>query len=513
MRTLVIVALAGVLFVHGLGAVSLWDPDEPRQAIMAKEMMARADYVHPYLNGQPYLEKPPLYAWFIVGTSSIAGKVDEFSSRLPSALAGMFLLLVTYFLGRRLDHEVSGFLSALILATNYQFLSNARESTMDMAFALFTGLAIFLSYLALDKGKPWMLPLALLPSVAAILAKGPAGLVIPVAVIFFYILFARRFLTAFLPLCVGFILSLLLGCVWFVLAGRATSEELLLHHNIARFIAGFDHIESYVYYFRKLFLNFLPWSLALPFAVVFAYRRRLWLPLVWLLFTFLFFEFSQSKRAVYLLPCYPACAILVGIFLKERWYELVEKRWTTVVLCLFGLILLAAPALLFPAIQRVPVVTEMFRGDTILPAIVVVVLAASALAFLMSVIRRAPEHGFLALFIYLVFAGFLYHSHYMPAEDRQRKSVQPLVAKIKSIDGQAAVYTFNFTSSALIFYLGKPVPVAKEVSSIPTEGDNTIVLVAQKDSQADSLKALFPYSTLMTYEKKKYLVLARKDGR
>jgi len=155
----------------------------------------------------------------------------------------------------------------------------------------------------------------------------------------------------------------------------------------------------------------------------------------------------------------------------------------------------------------------MFRGDTILPAIVVVVLAASALAFLMSVIRRAPEHGFLALFIYLVFAGFLYHSHYMPAEDRQRKSVQPLVAKIKSIDGQAAVYTFNFTSSALIFYLGKPVPVAKEVSSIPTEGDNTIVLVAQKDSQADSLKALFPYSTLMTYEKKKYLVLARKDGR
>jgi 4-amino-4-deoxy-L-arabinose transferase-like glycosyltransferase len=512
MRSLVIIALAGVLFVHGLGTVSLWDPDEPRQAIMAREMMERSDYVHPYLNGQPYLEKPPLFPWLIMATAQITGKLNEFSARLPSALAAMFLMLITYFLGRRSDHEVSGFLSALVLATNFQFLSNARESTMDMTFALFIGLAIFLAYLAIEKERHRLLPFALLPSVGAILAKGPAGLIIPVAVIFLYALFARRLRATFLPLVAGLVLSALLGSIWFVLAGRATADEFLLRQNITRFVVGFDHVESYWYYFQKLAVNFLPWSIALPFAVVFACRRRLWLPLIWLLFTFLFFELSRSKRALYLLSCYPACAILVGIFLKERWYALVQKRWTATVFSVFGLLLLAVPALLFPAIHRIPLVAEMFQGEVIFPAIVASVLALSALAFLISVMRKAAEQGFLALFIYLVFAGFLYHSHFMPAVDRSQKSVGPLVSAIGEINPKAPLYTYNFTSSALIFYMGRPIPALKYPSAMPPEED-AIIVVEGKDKQADLFKQSFPYWKSVEYERKEFLIFARKDGR
>ncbi len=172
MRTLLILCLAYILFIHGLGSISLWDPDEPRQALMAREMVDRGDYIHPYLNGLPYLEKPPLHPWLIMLTARITGKVDEFSSRLPSAIAAALLLLFTYFLGRRLDHEVSGFLGALILATNYQFLGNARESVMDMTFALFIGMAIFLGYLSIEKERKWLLALSLLPCACAILTKG-----------------------------------------------------------------------------------------------------------------------------------------------------------------------------------------------------------------------------------------------------------------------------------------------------------------------------------------------------
>jgi len=149
----------------------LWDPDEPRQPIMAREMMERGDYVHPYLNGLPYLEKPPLHPWLITAAARLTGKVDETASRIPSAVAAALLLLLTYFVGRRLDHEVSGFLSALILATNYQFLGNARESVMDMTFAMFIGASIILGYLCIEKGRKWLLPLALLPCAAAILTK------------------------------------------------------------------------------------------------------------------------------------------------------------------------------------------------------------------------------------------------------------------------------------------------------------------------------------------------------
>jgi 4-amino-4-deoxy-L-arabinose transferase-like glycosyltransferase len=512
MRTLVIVALALIFFVHGLGAVSLWDPDEPRQAVMAREMMERSDYVHPYLNGQLYLEKPPLYSWLIILTAKITGSLNEFSSRLPSALAAMFLLLVTYFLGRRLDHEVSGFLSALILALNYQFLSNARESVMDMTFAFFIGLSIFLSYLCVEKERRWLLPFALLPSACAILTKGPAGLVIPVAVIFFYAVATKRLRAVFTPLVVGSILSLAIASIWFILAGKASADEFLLRQNITRYVTGFDHIETYWYYFHKLLVNFLPWSIALPFAAVFAYRRRLWLPLIWLVFTFLFFEVSKSKRAIYLLSCYPACAILVGIFLKERWYALVERRWTTFILCLFGLALVAVPALIFPAMWRVPLVRQIFGSDTTFPAMVVVVLGASSLAFLASIIRKAPEQGFLALFIYLGFLGFLYHSHYMPAMDRTQKSMRLITEAMPDTNHSASIYTYHFSSSALIFYTGRPIKALKDPSEIPEKKDDIIVIAEDKKNRADPFKQMFPYSKTVQYERERYLIFAGQDG-
>ena len=513
MRTLLILCLAYVLFIHGLGTISLWDPDEPRQAIMAREMLDRGDYIHPYLNGLPYLEKPPLHPWLIMLTARITGKVNEFSSRLPSALAATLLLLLTYFLGRRLDHEVSGFLGALILATNYQFLGNARESVMDMTFALFIGMAIFLGYLSIEKERKWSLALALLPCAFAILAKGPAGFVIPVAVLFLYCLATRRLGRTFFPLLAGSLLSLALASIWFFLAGRAYAEEFVLHQNIVRYTTGFDHIEPFWYYFHKLFINFLPWSIPLPFAVYFAFRRRLWLPLIWLLFTFLFFDISKSKRAIYLLSCYPAMALLVGIYLKEQWYALVKKRWTTALLCCFGGVLMVAPLLLFPAMGRVPLLGRMFGTTLIVPAVLAAVLFACGLVFVLSVLMKAPGKSFLVLFMYLVVLGFAYHSLYMPAMDVSSKSVRLITDRMSDMPKTAAIYTFGFNSPALIFYAGRPIVPISNPADILSEKGDIIVIAENKRGRADALKTLFPVVREACYEKESYVILARKDGR
>lgn len=507
MRTLVILCLAYVLFVHGLGGISLWDPDEPRQAIMAREMIERSDYIHPYLNGMPYLEKPPLYPWLIVLTAKATGKLNEFSARFPSALMAAALLLVTYFLGRRLDHEVSGFLSAMILATNFQFLGNARESVMDMTFAFFIGLPVFLGYLVMEKEKLWLLPLALIPSAFAVLSKGPAGLVIPVAVLFLYALATRRLKGSFLPLVVGSLLAAAIAAIWFVLAGKAYTDEFIFRQNLTRFTTGFDHIESVWYYFQKLFVNFLPWSIPLPFAIVFAYRRRLWLPLIWFVFTFVFFEFSKSKRAIYLLSCYPACALLVGIYLKERWYVLLEKKWTAGLLCLFGLVLTALPFLLFPALDREPLVRMIFGTDRVFPIIMVVVLAASGLAFFFSVIMKSAGKGFLALFIYLVFFSFVYHSVCMPAMDRNLKSIRLITDHVANVPRSTPIYTYGFNSPALIFYLGRPIQVLQNAGEIPmeTKGD-IIVIVEDKRDNAEPFRKIFPVEKRVKYEKDNYII-------
>lgn len=513
MRTLLILCLAYILFIHGLGSISLWDPDEPRQALMAREMVDRGDYIHPYLNGLPYLEKPPLHPWLIMLTARITGKVDEFSSRLPSAIAAALLLLFTYFLGRRLDHEVSGFLGALILATNYQFLGNARESVMDMTFALFIGMAIFLGYLSIEKERKWLLALSLLPCACAILTKGPAGLVLPVAVLFLYCLASGRLRRAFFPLLAGSLLSLALASIWFFLAGRAYTEEFILHQNIVRYLTGFDHIESFRYYFPKVFFNFLPWSIPLPFAVYFAFRRRLWLPLIWLLFTFVFFDISKSKRAIYLLSCYPAMALLVGIYLKEQWYVLVEKRWTTVLLCFFGVVLTVAPLLMFPAMGRVPLLRQMFGATLTVPAVLAAVLFACGLAFVISVLMKAPGKSFLVLFTYLVVLGFVYHSLYMPAMDETSKSVRLITDQMSDMPKTAPIYAVGFNSPALIFYAGRPVvPVSSPVATLSEKGD-IIVVAENKHGRSDALKTLFPVAREARYERENYLILAGKDGK
>jgi 4-amino-4-deoxy-L-arabinose transferase-like glycosyltransferase len=512
MRTIVILGLAFILFVYGLGNVSLWDPDEPRQAIEAREMMARGDYVHPYLNGEPYLEKPPLYPWLIILTAKITGSLNEFSSRLPSALAATCLLLIAYFLGRRLDHEVSGFLAALILATNYQFLGNARESVMDMTFALFIGLPIFLGYLCMEKEKNWLLSLAVLPSALAILSKGPAGLVIPVAVLFFYALFTRRLKRSFLPLAVGSVVSLGLAAIWFLMAGQSNSSEFLLHQNITRYVTGFDHIESWGYYFHKLFFNFLPWSIALPFAIVFAYRRRLWLPLIWLVLTFLFFEVSKSKRAIYLLSCYPAAAILVGIFLKEKWYVLVDNKWTKSVLVLFGLLLLAVPAAIIPARHYVPEVALAVGNGWIFPMAIVIILGIAALTFTMSIFRQKPERGFLGLFIYLVFLGFLYHSVYMPVMDKNQRSIRLVIEHMGGREKTANLYMYGFNSPAFIYYAGKPVHIVTDPTQLPAEKDDIILVVNGKNDKAQEFKNLFPVVKTVEYERERFLIYMGHDG-
>lgn len=510
MRTLVILGLAYILFIHGIGSITLWDPDEPRQAIMAREMIERGDYVHPYLNGKPYLEKPPLYSWAIVLTSKITGNLNEFSSRLSSALAATMLLLVAYFLGRRLDHEVSGFLSALILATNYQFLGNARESVMDMTFAFFIGLAIFLGYICMEKEKREILPFALLPCAFAVLTKGPAGLVIPVAVLFFYSIATKRFKSMLVPLFASCVLSVGVASIWFILAGKAYTDEFLLHQNIVRYTTGFDHVEPFTYYFHKLFVNFLPWSVALPFAAFFAYKRRLWLPLIWLVVTFVFFEISKSKRAIYLLSCYPACALLVGIYLKEQWYAFLEKRWTTAILFLIGLSLLAVPALLYPATQRVPLVGAMFGENPSLLILVIGLLSLSGLGFLVSLIKKTPAEGFIALFIYLCSLGFLYHFLYLPAMDKAQKSITFLTGEIK--DPGAPVYTYGFSSPALIYYVGRPVHILGSPSELPAKKDGIIVVVEDKHGNADQFRKFFSSEKSARYEKDSYVIFTGRSG-
>jgi 4-amino-4-deoxy-L-arabinose transferase-like glycosyltransferase len=477
---LVILCLAYVLFFLGLGDIALWDPDEPRQAIMAQEMIARSDYIHPYLNGQPYLEKPPLYSWLIVLAAKFTGSVNELASRSPAAFSAALLLLITFLLCKSLKDQESGFLAAIILATNYQFLSNARESVMDMTFALFIGLSVYLGYRALLKQSILLVILSSLFSALAILTKGPVGLIIPLATIIICIFIEKRPKKQIVWFVAWSTLSVALASAWFFLAGENYWKEFILRQNLVRYTKGFDHIEPFYYYFPKLLINFFPWSLALPFAVHHAVKKRLILPLAWFMFTFIFYMFSQSKRAIYLLSCYPACAILCGVYLKDRWAHLVEQEWSNRLLQCFAVIVILVPLTCAVAVNILPLEKiAIFRQIPFRLYGLLAALFAGGIYFLGMLMKRSPQKSLLAFCTYLTIAGIFYHVSYMPIMDKHFKSPRLILDGLPSMQ-TTPVYTYGFTSAGLIFYVGRPITMANNTTQLMDIKEKNILILEDK---------------------------------
>lgn len=513
---LTVIALAFILFFTSLGATSLWDPDEPRQAIMAREMMDRGDYIHPYLNGVPYLEKPPFYSWMIIIAAKIRGNLDELASRAPSAVAATLLMLVTFFLGRMLVGVQCGFLSAIILAVNYQYLSNARESIMDMTFVFFMGLTIFLNYVALAKDRRFLFVFSFIPASLAILTKGPAGLVIPAAVTFIYLIACRKWKRYLIPLAAGCILSAALASIWFFVAGDEYVREFIFRQNITRYTNAFDHRESLFYYFRKLFFNFLPWSIALPFALFHAWKKKYWLPFIWFVVTFLFFELSQSKRAIYLLALYPACALLCGMYLNDNWEKLVNKRGTNLILKIFAGLLAILPVAATIALPSLPPsdVIDMFKNGPLSLYAYLGFLSVAALLFFVMLIKKSDKPAIFFFIVYLLAAGVFYNSYYMPLIDKTSKSLRLITDHLEPYKKTKEFYTFNFDSAGIIFYVGKPIKKTVDIEEIKKSKDDILLIVEDKPSAhlKKKLEEAFQPVKKVKYEREYYTFYVRKEN-
>src|SRR5881409_2444321 len=124
--------LAAILLLAMLGRSDLFNPDEPREAEIAREMWASGDFLVPRLNGEPFLEKPPLFYWLVVPVYRLAGDPGEFGARLVPAIAGVLSVLLLYLFGRDLVGERGALLGSLVLLTSFQFFWTSRRCMIDM---------------------------------------------------------------------------------------------------------------------------------------------------------------------------------------------------------------------------------------------------------------------------------------------------------------------------------------------------------------------------------------------
>src|SRR4030042_1014783 len=156
----ILLVFCSLLFILGIGRWDLWNPDEPRYAQVAKEMVDRGDWVLMHVNGNTYVDKPPLFFWLIALSSFLWQGFTSFSARFPSAFLGTLTVLLTFFLGRKLYGSRTGFLSALILATSFEFAYLSPRANIDatLTFITTTSILLFLQWYQYSPPQPTPLP-------------------------------------------------------------------------------------------------------------------------------------------------------------------------------------------------------------------------------------------------------------------------------------------------------------------------------------------------------------------
>jgi len=326
------------MFLAGLGSTGLSDPDEGRNAEVAREMLASGDWVTPRINDAVYLDKPPVFFWAVGAALGLFG-VNEWAARLPSALAAIAgIALAAAFARRHLGAPV-GWASAAILALSPLYVVFGRLVIFDMSLLVCTTAAVLAAYESLESERPGRLLPAVFFAAAGVgtITKGPVALVVPllIAVAWALVRGAPRRL-ARLRWGQGALVYLAIVTPWALAVERLHPGFLnyaLLGENLARMTANpYDTARPFHFYARVLFPGLFPWIVLVAVHAVATIVRRLrgratgaapagggpgealavrflW---VWLAVLVVFFSVITSKRPSYILPCAVPVAILAA---------------------------------------------------------------------------------------------------------------------------------------------------------------------------------------------------------
>jgi 4-amino-4-deoxy-L-arabinose transferase-like glycosyltransferase len=403
----------------------LVNPDEGRYAEIPREMVASGDWTTPRLNAIKYFEKPALQYWATATAYTLFGE-HAWTARLWSVLTGFLGVFMVFFTGRRLFGTQAGWYAALVLGSSLLWVLIAHVNTLDMGVSFFLSAAVCAFLLAQQDSadararRRWMFA-AWIAVALAVLSKGLIGLVLPGTALILYVLIERDWrLAGRLHLAAGTVLLLALTVPWFVAVSRANPEFFhffFIHEHFERFLtkqAG--RYQPPWYFIPVLLAGMLPWTLTLFDALARAWKRdphqrfqaQRFL-LLWSAVVFLFFSASDSKLVSYILPIFPALALLIGVRLTQLGAR--ALAWQALPAALSGVALLA----LLPTIERYAsreVPAAMFRNyaDWLMPAAVLLLAGAAACAWLAW--RRKPNAAIAVLACAgLVFAQLALSGH------------------------------------------------------------------------------------------------------
>jgi 4-amino-4-deoxy-L-arabinose transferase-like glycosyltransferase len=524
---LAVLAFGAVLYLPGLGREVLRHPLEAKYALAAREMLHGGPWLVAHLFGEIYADKPPLYFWAIAGVAAIrGGRLDEVASRLPAVAGGLAGLAFTFFLGEALFGRRAGLAAGAVLATSGLFFWYARQGHPDQlltAGVVLACLGLWRSFTApAGRRRTAWIALAYAAMALAVLSKGLLGLVLPLLAAALYLILTGplRAVAGRLGLGPGLPVFLLIVLGWYGPAvaryGVGYLRETIVHHQIERYARAFVHHGPWYYYFAEFTTGFLPWSLFVPGALALAWQA--WrqtpprpgdgggpgadasspaagppapflFPLCWFVTGFVFFSLSTGKRGAYLLPLYPAAALLVGWVWARAIAEGRGSRWLAVpVALLAGVAAVVTLGVLLLPRRLIPgrMVDTLVPADPAWQAAAAAVLLAGAAAIWLTWRRRQLARTLAVIVavqaLCLVGVAFVRAPQY-EARFPARELAGRLAAHVPP--GEPLFSLLGDYDFLIAFYLDRPItPLASSSDLLnPLRTASRLVLVDQGDRE------------------------------
>lgn len=497
---LIVVAMTFFLLVPWLGETLFNSKGEPREALVAVSMLQNGDWILPRNFGSDIPFKPPFMAWIIAAVAWLfnGGVVNEFISRLPSALAATAMIAGGYYWIRGIRGERFAMIFSLVTITSAEVFRASIACRLDMVLTACMVGAIYMLYDLTEregKHRPLRYIAVILLLTCATLTKGPVGSLLPCFVIGVYRLLRRRRFFPTLFSMLGLVAaSLVVPALWYYAAyqrGGGEFLDLMLEENFGRLTGTMSyesHVNPWYYNFMTLAAGLCPWTLLLIFCL-FSFRRlrrdagRSISPAALLSLTAAvvivgFYCIPASKRSVYLLPAYPFICYGIAVLLDNA----VALRPLKAFTWLIAILAVVAPLAL--------IVLQIFPQPLLLPMVSIpwwryAVLILPSVAGAAWIVNRHSPVGHVLVIIWSLYLSYMVAA--MPAilNAKSDKEVVPQLEQAPAVtcmNDMLRPYTINF-------YLGdriRPVAGWDETAGLP---EGTVVLIEEK--YIDSVPAGF----------------------